>query len=116
MPRAGIYFQHVYVILSWNDYFSNREKEINPNTSLAERIKIMERMLTRKQAAKELGISIYTLDAARNSGQISYVQYTHNGSVFFTVENLQEYIARCTHTVRSASLHARSSPMRRRVK
>ena len=41
--------------------------------------------------------SIATLDAARNSGLISYVQYVQNGCVYFTDAGLQEYIAKCTH-------------------
>lgn len=32
----------------------------------------MEKLISRKEAAKLLGISIATLDAARNSGLISY--------------------------------------------
>ena len=35
----------------------------------------MEKLITRKEAAKILGISIATLDAARQNGLISYVQY-----------------------------------------
>ena len=35
----------------------------------------MEKLITRKEAAEILGISIATLDAARNNGLISYVQY-----------------------------------------
>ena len=35
----------------------------------------MEKLFTRKEAAKILGISIETLDTARNNGLISYVQY-----------------------------------------
>jgi len=38
----------------------------------------MEKLISRKEAAKLLGISIATLDAARNSGLISYVQYVQN--------------------------------------
>ena len=57
----------------------------------------MERLITRKEAAQILGISIATLDAARNNGQISYVQYVPNGCVFFTGSGLQEYVAKCTH-------------------
>ena len=44
----------------------------------------MEKLISRKEAAKLLGISIATLDAARNSGLISYVQYVQNGCVYFT--------------------------------
>lgn len=53
----------------------------------------MEKLISRKEAAKLLGISIATLDAARNSGLISYVQYVQNGCVYFTDAGLQEYIA-----------------------
>lgn len=56
----------------------------------------MEKLITRKEAAKFLGISIATLDAARHNGQISYVQYVENGCVYFTEAALQEYIAKCT--------------------
>ena len=57
----------------------------------------MEKLITRKEAAKILGISITTLDAARNNGLISYVQYVQNGCVYFTDMGLQEYIAKCPH-------------------
>ena len=57
----------------------------------------MEKMITRKDAAKMLGISITALDQARNCGLISYVQYVENGCVYFTEAALQEYVARCTH-------------------
>ncbi|WP_104803036.1 DNA-binding protein [Blautia marasmi] len=56
----------------------------------------MEKLITRKKAADILGISIATLDAARNNGLISYVQYVENGCVYFTDTALQEYIAKCT--------------------
>lgn len=56
----------------------------------------MEKLITRKEAADLLGISIATLDAARNNGLISYVQYVENGCVYFTDTALQEYIAKCT--------------------
>ena len=57
----------------------------------------MQKMLTRKEAAKFLGISLATLDAARTNGLISYIQYVENGCVYFSEANLQEYIARSTH-------------------
>ena len=55
----------------------------------------MEKLITRKEASKLLGVSLATL--ARANGIISYVQYAENGSVFFTEANLQEYVARSTH-------------------
>ena len=54
----------------------------------------MEKLLTRKEAARLLGISIKTLDSARNNGLVSFVE---NGSVYFTEHSLQEYVARSTH-------------------
>ena len=57
----------------------------------------MEKLITRKEAAKLLGISHATLDEARNSGLISYIQYVPNGCVYFTAAGLQEYIAKSTH-------------------
>ena len=57
----------------------------------------MEKLITRKEAAQILGISIATLDAARHNGLISYVQYVQNGCVYFTNACLQEYISKCTH-------------------
>ena len=41
---------------------------------------LLEKLITRKRA-ENLGISIATLDAARNNGLISYVQYVQNGCV-----------------------------------
>jgi len=65
----------------------------------------MEKLFTRKEAAKLLGISLTTLDDARNSGLISYIQYVPNGCVYFTDAALQEYIAKSTH---------RAKPMEKR--
>ncbi len=61
----------------------------------------MDKLITRKEAAQFLGISIATLDAARSNGQISYVQYVENGCVYFTEAGLQEYIAKSTHRAKS---------------
>ena len=65
----------------------------------------MEKLLTRKEAAGLLGISIATLDAARTNGQISFVQYVENGCVYFTEESLQEYIARATHRAKPREIN-----------
>jgi predicted site-specific integrase-resolvase len=66
----------------------------------------MEKLITRREAAKLLGISISTLDEARNNGLISYIQYVPNGCVYFTDTGLQEYIAKCTY---------RAKPMEKRT-
>ena len=65
----------------------------------------MEKLLTRKEAAKLLGISIATLDTARTNGLVSYVQYCENGSVYFTEVSLQEYIARSTHRAKPKEIN-----------
>lgn len=57
----------------------------------------MEKLITRKEAAEILGISLATLDSARSRGLISFVQYAENGCVYFTQAGIQEYIARSTH-------------------
>ena len=62
----------------------------------------MEKLITRKEAARILGISIATLDAARQNGLISYVQYVPNGCVYFTNTELQEYVAKCTKRAKPA--------------
>lgn len=62
---------------------------------------VLEKLITRKEAARILSISLASLDAARNNGQIAYVQFVPNGCVFFTDSGLQEYVARCTHIVKS---------------
>ena len=74
----------------------------------------MEKLFTRKEAASVLGISLATLDAARNSGLITYVQYVENGCVFFTEAGLQEYVARSTH--RAIPKSERSLTYRKRRK
>ena len=54
----------------------------------------MEKLITRKEAAKILGI--------RQNGLISYVQYVPNGCVYFTDAALQEYVAKCTKRAKPA--------------
>ena len=66
----------------------------------------MNKLISRKEAAKILGISLATLGAARNNGLISYIQYVENGCVYFTEAGLQEYIAKSTH---------RAKPMEKRT-
>lgn len=57
----------------------------------------MEKMYTRREAASMLGISLTSLDTARNTGAIAFIQYVPNGSVFFAEDALQEYIAKHTY-------------------
>ena len=58
-----------------------RNKQRKKDRANAERMakKAMDKLITRKEAASILGISVKTLDAARTDGLISYVQYVENG-------------------------------------
>ena len=97
IPCAGSFgCQRIHVILNKHDDKLDRLEEIC----------FMEKLITRKEAAEILGISIATLDAARNNGLISYVQYVQNGCVYFTSAGLQEYIAKCTHRAKPAEKNA----------
>lgn len=60
----------------------------------------MEKLLTRKEAAATLGITVVTLDAERSSGHLAYIQRRPNGKVWISEEALAEYLARATHPAR----------------
>ena len=57
-------------------------------------------LLTRKEAAARLGITVMTLDAERSSGHLAYIQRKPGGKVWITEEAIAEYLARATHPVR----------------
>ena len=61
----------------------------------------MDKLITRKEAASMLGISVKTLDATRTNGLIFYVQYVKNDCVYFAEMGIQEYIAKCMHHAKS---------------
>lgn len=54
-------------------------------------------LLTRKEAAARLGISLMTLDSERKSRQLAYIQRKPGGKVWITDEAIAEYLARATH-------------------
>lgn len=60
----------------------------------------MPKLLTRKEAASRLGVSLATLDAERSSGHLAYIQRKPGGKVWITEEAIAEYLARATHQVR----------------
>jgi len=62
----------------------------------------MQNLISRKDAAEILGISVKVLDKARLDGLIAYVQFVENGCVYFTESAIDEYIAKCTHKARPA--------------
>ena len=59
----------------------------------------MSTLLTRKEAAARLGITV-TLDAERSSGHLAYIQRKPGGKVWITEEAIAEYLARATHPAR----------------
>lgn len=60
----------------------------------------MSKLLTRKQAAEILGISLNTLDAERASGRLAYIQKKPGGKVWITEAAIEEYLAKGTHQAR----------------
>ena len=60
----------------------------------------MSDLLTRKEAADRLGISLMTLDAERSGGRLAYIQRKPGGKVWITQEAIDEYLARATHPAR----------------
>jgi len=60
----------------------------------------MSTLLTRKEAAAKLGITVATLDSERVSGHIAYIQRKPGGKVWITEEAIAEYLARATHPAR----------------
>ena len=51
----------------------------------------MANLLTRKEAAARLGISLVTLDEARKYGRIAFIQRVPGGKCFFTEEAIAEF-------------------------
>ena len=60
----------------------------------------MTTLLTRKEAATRLGITVMTLDAERTRGHLAYIQRKPGGKVWITEEALAEYLAWATHPAR----------------
>lgn len=65
----------------------------------------MVKLLTRKEAAAKLGVSVVTLDTERMSGKLAYIQSKPNGRVWITEEAITEYLARSTHPARPERTH-----------
>ena len=57
----------------------------------------MSKMLTRKEAAKRLDVSLETLDDLRRRGLLAYVQHCPGGKVWVSEDAILECIARSTH-------------------
>lgn len=50
----------------------------------------MSTLLTRKEAAARLGVTVMTLDAERSSGHLAYIQRKPGGKVWITEEAIAE--------------------------
>lgn len=57
-------------------------------------------LMTRKEAAARLGMSLPTLDLERSTGRLAYVQRKPGSKVWITEEALVEYLVRATHQAR----------------
>ena len=57
-------------------------------------------LMTRKEAAAHLGVSLPTLDAERTAGRLAYIQRKPGSKVWITDEAIAEYLARATHQAR----------------
>jgi len=77
--------------------------------------KRMGTLLTRKEAAERLGISVDTLDAERASGHLAYIQRKPGGKVWIAEEAIIDYLSRATHNVRPAVRMTKDTYRRRRA-
>lgn len=55
------------------------------------------KVLSRKEAAATLGISVAALDNLRREGKIAFIQYVPNGKVFFSEQDMTAFIAQSHH-------------------
>lgn len=75
----------------------------------------MGTLLTRKEAAERLGITVATLDAERSSGHLAYIQRKPGGKVWITEEAITDYLTRATHPVRPQVRMTRDTYRKRRA-
>ena len=72
-------------------------------------------LLTRKEAAARLGMSLVTLDAERAGGHLTYIQRKPGGKVYITEDAIAEYLARATHHARPELKLSRGTLRHRRA-
>ncbi len=70
-------------------------------------------LMTRKEAAARLGMSLPTLDQERNTGRLAYIQRKPGSKVWITEEAIAEYLARATHQARPELRTSRMAYRRR---
>lgn len=72
-------------------------------------------LLTRRQAAERLGITVVTLDEVRRGGYLAYIQRRPGGKVYITDEAINDYLARATHPAKPELKSLRQTYRKRRV-
>ena len=72
-------------------------------------------LLTRKEAAAQLGISVDLLDQERSAGRLAYIQRKPGCKVWITNEAIAEYLARATRQARPDFARNRETYRRRRA-
>ena len=60
----------------------------------------MDSLLTRKEAAARLGVSLVKLDAERAAGQIAYIQRAPGAKVWIPESAIEESLKRGMHPTR----------------
>ena len=76
---------------------------------------MMQNLLTRKEAAALLRMSLPTLDAERSTGHLAYIQRKPGGKVWITEEAIAEYLVRATHPAKPECRIIRGTYRRRRA-
>ena len=74
----------------------------------------MEALLTRKEAAERLGITVDTLNAERRGGFLTYIQRKPGGKVWIPETAIEEYLARATHPARPGRMVVQTYRKRRK--
>lgn len=75
----------------------------------------MNDLLTRKQAAERLGVSLVTLDEERAAGRIGYIQRAPGCKVYFRPSDLEAWLARNTHQPIPLQVLGRTTYRRKRA-
>jgi len=70
-------------------------------------------LMTRKEAAARLGMSLPTLDQEHSTGRLAYIQRKPGSKVWITDEAIAEYLARATHQARPELRTSRMAYRRR---
>ena len=76
---------------------------------------MMQNLLSRKEAAARLGVSLPTLDAERKARRLAYIQRRPGGKVWITEEAINEYLARATPPARPVHRIVRDTYRQRRT-